>query len=268
MGQSHPLDVSQLRPLLYAQTCRPRRSQSGFVVENRSELPKLLAMKVLLAEDDQRLAEFVADGLRSEGIGVDVVGHGDDCMVLLQTRQYDAALLDIMLPGRDGLGIVKLLRERKNTVPVIILSARGELEDRLQGLNVGADDYLAKPFHLEELVARLKSVWRRGSGQGLSVLTVADLQANLMTREVRRGTRKIALTPQEFALLAFFLRSPGRIRTRSEILDHVWDYQFNPGANLVDVTVRRLRAKIDLHGEVPLLETIRGAGYRMRDSRA
>ena len=221
-------------------------------------------MKLLFAEDDAALAGFTADGLRAEGFTVDVTADGREALTLLSTRSYDAALLDIMLPGRDGLSILKLLRDRRNCVPVLLLTARGELEERLEGLNLGADDYLPKPYHLEELIARLKSIWRRSSGNGLSVLAVADLTVNLMTREVRRGNRRVELTAQEFALLSFLMRSPGRVRTRAEILEHVWDYRFNPGSNLVDVYVRRLRLQIDHTGEVSLIGTVRGAGYRLQ----
>jgi two-component system, OmpR family, response regulator len=168
-----------------------------------------------------------------------------------------------MLPGRDGLSILRNLRERKVAVPVILLTARSELNERIEGLNLGADDYLTKPFFIEELIARIRAVTRRVSGAVQSILSVSDLTVNLLTREVRRGTAKIELTPREFALLEHLMRSPGRVLTRVQICEQVWDYHFDPGTNLVDVYVQRLRKKIDGASGVRLLETIRGVGYRI-----
>ncbi len=172
--------------------------------------------------------------------------------------------LDIMLPGRDGLSILRNLRDRKRSVPVILLTARGELNERLEGLNLGADDYIAKPFFIEELVARLQAVVRRSTGTPQSLLVVEDLTVNLLTREVMRGEQRIELTAREFALLEQLARSPGRVFTRVQICEQVWNYDFDPGTNLVDVYVQRLRKKIDGASPVKLIETIRGVGYRMK----
>ena len=181
------------------------------------------------------------------------------------TRSYDAIVLDVMLPGRSGLEILKMIRAGHNNVPVIIITARGETEDRIEGLDLGADDYLPKPFFVEELIARLRAIWRRSSEAGMSVLSVGTLSANLMKREVVRSGVQIEMTPKEFSLLAFLMRAPGRVLTRTQILEQVWGYHFDPGTNLVDVYIRRLRSKIDIEGEVPLIETLRGVGYRMQD---
>jgi DNA-binding response OmpR family regulator len=173
-------------------------------------------------------------------------------------------VLDIMLPGRDGLSILRNLRERRMAVPVILLTARGELNERLEGLNLGADDYLTKPFFIEELIARLHVVTRRASGASQSILAVGDLTVNLLTREVTRGERKIELTAREFELLEHLARSPGRVLTRAQICERVWNYDFDPGTNLVEVYIQRLRKKVDGEGEPRLIETIRGVGYRMK----
>jgi DNA-binding response OmpR family regulator len=221
-------------------------------------------MKILLVEDEKKIASFVRKGLEAAGFVVDVAAHGDDGFTLATTRPYDAAILDIMLPGRDGLSILRNLRERKSPLPVILLTARSELNERLEGLNLGADDYLAKPFHIEELIARLHAITRRAAGHRQSILAVGDLTLNLLTREVHRAGQKIELTAREFSLLEHLLRSPGRVLTRIEICERVWDYHFDPGTNLVDVYVQRLRKKVD--GDFPekLIETIRGVGYRLR----
>jgi DNA-binding response OmpR family regulator len=221
-------------------------------------------MRILLIEDEKKIASFIRKGLEAQGFAVDVTHHGDDGYLLATTRPYDALVLDIMLPGRDGLSILRNLRERKMSVPVILLTARGELNERLEGLNLGADDYIAKPFFIEELVARLQAVVRRSTGTPQSLLVVEDLTVNLLTREVLRGERRIELTTREFALLEQLARSPGRVFTRVQICEQVWNYDFDPGTNLVDVYVQRLRKKIDGASPVKLIETIRGVGYRMK----
>jgi DNA-binding response OmpR family regulator len=177
---------------------------------------------------------------------------------------FDIVLLDIMLPGRDGLSILRSLRDRKNTVPVILVTARSETNERVEGLNLGADDYIAKPFYMDELLARIQAVLRRTSGERLSLLRAGDLTVNLIAREVRLGTAEILLAPREFSLLEYLMRSPGRVFTRSQILEHVWGYGFDPGTNLVDVCLQRLRAKIDPAGTGSPIETVRGVGYRFR----
>ncbi|HEX5399453.1 MAG TPA: response regulator transcription factor [Verrucomicrobiae bacterium] len=221
-------------------------------------------MKVLVVEDEKKIASFVRKGLEARGFVVEVSSHGDEAILLATTHPYDAAVLDIMLPGRDGLSILRNLRERKIPLPVILLTARSELNERLEGLNLGADDYLTKPFHIEELIARLHAVTRRAAGTSQSLLEVADLKMNLLTRRVTRGGQTIELTAREFSLLEHLMRSPGRVLTRVEICERVWDYNFDPGTNLVEVYVQRLRKKVD--GDFPdkLIETIRGVGYRLR----
>lgn len=223
-----------------------------------------MPVKILVVEDEKKIASFVRKGLEAQGFVVDVSHHGDEGFTLATTRPYDAAVLDIMLPGKDGLSILRNLRDRKNPLPVILLTARSELNERLEGLNFGADDYLTKPFHIEELIARLHAVTRRAAGTSQSVLTVADLTLNLLTREVNRAGRRIELTTREFSLLEHLMRSPGRVLTRIEICERVWEYNFDPGTNLVDVYVQRIRKKVDEEAAVKLIETIRGVGYRIK----
>lgn len=225
-----------------------------------------LPVKILLIEDEKKIASFVRKGLEAQGLLVDVSHCGDEGYSLATTRSYDVLVLDIMLPGRDGLSILRNLRQRKSGLPVILLTARSELNERIEGLNLGADDYLTKPFYMEELIARIQAVARRSTGTPESILEVADLRMNLLTREVRRGQRKIELTAREFALLERFMRAPGRVYTRPHICEQVWDYHFDPGSNLVDVYVQRLRKKIDDDAPVKLIETIRGVGYRMKSN--
>lgn len=221
-------------------------------------------MRILVVEDEKKLAGFVRKGLEEHGFKVTVCHNGDDAHTLLRVEPFDLVVLDIMLPGRDGLSILKNLRERKNTVPVILVTARSETNERVEGLNLGADDYLAKPFYMDELLARIQAVLRRTSGEQLSVLRAADLTVNLLTREVTRGKERIVLPPREFGLLEYLMRSPGRVFTRSQILEHVWGYSFDPGTNLVDVCVQRLRAGIDAAGQESFIEAVRGVGYRFR----
>ncbi|MEC7223854.1 MAG: response regulator transcription factor [Verrucomicrobiota bacterium] len=222
-------------------------------------------MKILLVEDEEEIGGLIKDGLEKEEFSVDYCKDGDSGMEHAMAHSYDAIVLDVMLPGKSGLEILKMVRASQNNVPIIIITARGETEDRIQGLDLGADDYLPKPFFVEELIARLRAIWRRSSETGMSVLNVGTLSANLMTREVIRSGQQIEMTPKEFSLLAFLMRAPGRVLTRTQILEQVWGYHFDPGTNLVDVYIRRLRSKIDFEGEIPLIETLRGVGYRMQD---
>jgi DNA-binding response OmpR family regulator len=224
-------------------------------------------VKILVIEDEKKIAAFIRKGLEEAGFVVDVSHHGDEGFTLATTRPYDALVLDIMLPGKDGLSILRSLRGRKMTLPVLLLTARGELNERLEGLNLGADDYLTKPFFIEELIARLHVVTRRASGAGQSILAVEDLTVNLLTREVTRAGREIELTAREFALLESLMRSPGRVLTRAQICEQVWNYNFDPGTNLVEVYVQRLRRKVDGDAPVKLIETIRGVGYRMKPAK-
>ncbi len=223
-------------------------------------------VRVLVVEDEKKIASFIRKGLESAGFAVDVCHNGDEGYELAVTRPYDVMVLDIMLPGRDGLSILRSIRERKIPLPIILLTARTEPNERVEGLNLGADDYLTKPFFIEELVARIHAVTRRSTGASQSVLAVGDLSMDLLTREVRRGGRRIDLTPREFALLECLMRAPGRVLTRVQLLERVWGYNFDPGTNIVDVYVQRVRAKVDRDSDAKLIETIRGVGYRIRTS--
>jgi len=221
-------------------------------------------MRILVVEDERKIAGFIRQGLEEQGFAVESCSNGDDAFTLATTRPYDAIVLDIMLPGRDGLSILRGLRERKNAVPVVLLTARSTLNERIEGLNLGADDYLTKPFYIEELIARIHAVTRRAHEGQLSLLQIGDLTVNLMTRKVRRSEREIELTTREFGLLERLMSAPGRVFTRTQLLEHVWGYDFDPETNLVDVNIRRLRRKIDEEPELSLIETVRGVGYRIR----
>ncbi len=225
-------------------------------------------MKLLVVEDDKKLGGFLRKGLEAQGFVVDLSADGDEGFTLATTRSYDAVVLDIMLPGRDGLSILRNLRERHLTVPVILLTARSALNERLDGLNRGADDYLTKPFYLEELVARLHALLRRASGRPQNVLQHGDLTVDLLTREVRRGAEAVELTAREFALLTCLMRSPGRTFTRAQICEHVWNYHFDPGTNLVDVYVQHLRKKLGHEPNRPVIETVRSVGYRIPEEKS
>lgn len=219
-------------------------------------------MKVLVVEDERKIAAMVRKALEAAGFVVDHSADGHEAFTLATTRPYDAIVLDIMVPGRDGLSILRQLREQKNPVPTLLLTARSSLNERVEGLNLGADDYLAKPFYTEELIARLHAILRRKSGDQLSLLQSGELVVNLITREVRVAGQLVELTAREFALLTCLMRSPGRVFTRTQLCEHVWNYHHDPGTNLVDVYVQRVRKKIGDTGELPMIETVRGVGYR------
>ncbi len=219
-------------------------------------------MRILVVEDEEKISGFVRRGLEERGFSVDVCERGDEAYEQIQSHPYDAVVLDIMLPGRDGLSVLRGLRQEKNAVPVILLTARSGLDERVEGLNLGADDYLAKPFFVEELVARIHAVVRRASGTEQSVMRAKDLSVNLLTREVRRGDAAITLTSREFNLLEYLMRSPGRVLTRTQIIEHVWGYHFDPSTNLVDVHIQRLRKKLAPSEPNRYIETLRGVGYR------
>lgn len=221
-------------------------------------------MKILVVEDDRKIASFVQKGLKEQGYVVDVCDNGGDGYDLASSEAHDVILLDIMLPGRDGLSILRGLREQKNTVPVILLTARSALDERVEGLNLGADDYLPKPFFMEELIARIIAVSRRASGEQLSVIHHGELTLNLITREVRRGEDVLDLTSRELNMLELLMRSPGRIYSRTQLLENIWGYDFDPQTNVVDVYVRRVRGKIDAKEAPSFIETVRGVGYRFR----
>lgn len=218
-----------------------------------------------MVEDDKKTAAFVGKALRAEGFAVDLLHTGDDALAAVEATPFDAIVLDIMLVGRDGLSVLKQMRGRKNQTPVLLLSARGEVNEKVEGLNAGAEDYLPKPFALEELVARVRALVRRGGDVKLAVLRVADLTLDTISRRAERAGRKIDLTTREYRLLEFLMRSAGRVCSRMLILEKVWDYDFDPGSNLVDVYVAKLREKIDAGSEVKLLHSVRGEGYVMKE---
>lgn len=221
-------------------------------------------MKILVIEDEKKIANLLQKGLREQGYTVDLSHDGNDGLERASAQPYDAIILDIMLPGRDGLSVLRKLRERKVTTPVLVLTARGEVNERVEGLNAGADDYLAKPFAMDELVARLRALMRRVTGENISFYKVADLSMNLVSREVIRGTRKITLAAREFRLLEHLMRSPEQVLTRTQIIERVWEYHFDPGTNLVDVYIQRLRRKVDDGEDVKLIQTVRGVGYAIK----
>jgi DNA-binding response OmpR family regulator len=223
-------------------------------------------MRVLVVEDEKKTAAFVRKALQAEGFAVDVCHNGEEAWSAARMTPFDAIVLDIMLPGRDGLSVLRQLRGRQNTTPVLLLSARGEVNERVEGLNAGADDYLPKPFVIAELVARVRALGRRGSDSRLAILQVGDLSLDTISHQAQRGGMKIELTAREYRLLEFLMRSAGRICGRMAILEKVWDYDFDPGSNLVDVNVMRLREKIDENFEAKLLHTIRGLGYMIKAS--
>ena len=223
-------------------------------------------MRILVVEDEKKTASFIRKALQAEGFAVDVCGNGDDALAAAAATPFDALVLDIMLPGRDGLSVLSQLRERKNATPVLLLSARGEVNERVAGLNAGADDYLPKPFVIAELVARVRALVRRGGDNKSTVLRLADLALDTISHEVKRGNVKIELTVREYRLLEFLLRNTGRICGRMSIIEKVWDYDFDPGTNLVDVYVKRLREKIDDGFEPKLLHTVRGIGYVLKEN--
>jgi len=222
-------------------------------------------MRVLVVEDEKKTASFIRRALQAEGFAVDTCANGNDALAAAGSTPFDVLVLDIMLPGRDGLSVLRQLRDRKVAVPVLLLSARGEVNERVEGLNAGADDYLPKPFELAELVARVRALTRRGGENKSPLLRVADLTLDTLTRKAQRGDREIELTTREYRLLEFLMRSPGRLCGRMMILEKVWDYDFDPGSNLVDVYLMRLREKIDAGFDRKLLHTVRGAGYMLKE---
>lgn len=223
-------------------------------------------MHVLFVEDEIKIAQFVNAGLREHGFVVDYCDNGDQGYGLAISNEYDVVVLDIMVPGKDGLSILKSLRRARRNVPVILLTARNELDDRLEGLNLGADDYLAKPFFVEELVARIQAVVRRSAGDRQHLLGIGPLKLDCLTREVTCNQHSVELTTREFNLLEYLMRSPGRVFTRTQVLEHVWGYDFNPSTNVVDVCVQRIRKKLDPIGGAGWIESVRGVGYRFRQS--
>jgi len=226
-------------------------------------------MRILLVEDDIKIASFIIKGLKSAGYAVDHASDGEEGLDLALTEPYDMAVIDIMLPKRDGLSLIKQLREQKVNTPALILSAKGSVDDRVKGLETGADDYLTKPFAFSELLARVQALIRRASGvSDPTRLTVGDLSVNLLTREVIREGKNIVLQPLEFSLLEYLMRHAGRIVSKTMIMEHVWDYHFDPQTNVVEARISRLRDKIDNGFEKKLIHTIRGVGYVLKETQS
>jgi two-component system, OmpR family, response regulator len=221
-------------------------------------------MRLLIVEDERKTAALLSAKLREEGFEVTCVGDGKDGLEKALVGEFDALLVDIMLPSLDGLSLVRQLRVGSDSTPIIMLSARGEVEQRVEGLDAGADDYLPKPFAMSELMARLRSLLRRNSQQKPAVLSVADLTFDQSSRETRRGGKRIELSARESLLLECLLRAEGSVVSRRDIITAVWEYDFDPGTNLVDVYVRRLRDKIDRDFPLALIQTVRGLGYALR----
>ena len=227
-----------------------------------------MTMRILVIEDEARTADFIERGLKEKGHAVDVCRTGPEGLSFAQGGEHDAIILDRMLPQMDGLTILKTLRAEDNQTPAIILSALGQIDHRVEGLKAGSDDYLVKPFAFSELLARLEAIVRRRDPRAAeqTELKVDDLRLDLEKRRAFRGAREIDLLPREFAILEYMMRNAGRPVTRTMLLNHVWDYQFEPQANVVDVHISRLRRKIDAAGERPRIETLRGEGYRIRSA--
>ena len=222
-------------------------------------------MRVLVVEDERKVANFIRQGLEEEGHTVEVAEDGADALDrLLASVPYDLVVLDVMLPRRDGLSVLKALRDKQVSTPVLLLTARDAVADKVAGLDLGADDYLTKPFAFDEFLARVRALLRRQAGQAAPALRLEDLTLDPATRGVSRGSRSIGLTTREFALLEYFMRNAGRVLTRPMIAEHVWAVDFDRESNVIDVYVGYLRRKIDGPGERPLLHTVRGAGYVLR----
>ncbi len=224
-------------------------------------------MKILVIEDDTTTGAYIADGLREEGHSVDLVTNGSEGLIQATVTPYDVLIVDRMLPGIDGITLIKTLRGAKNYTPVLVLTSLGGVDDRIEGLNSGADDYLVKPFAFGELSARIAAIGRRPQMQDEpTVLRVADLEMNLLTRKVTRAGQVLDLMPREFSLLEHLLRRKGRVQTRTMLMEAVWDIHFDPMTNVVDTHISRLRAKLDRPFPRELIETVRGSGYRISDA--
>ncbi|MDQ7011033.1 MAG: heavy metal response regulator transcription factor [Mariprofundaceae bacterium] len=222
-------------------------------------------MKILVVEDEERVAQFIQKGLKEEGHAVDVSYDGEDGGFLAEVNDYDLIILDLMLPKKNGLAVCREIRERGVATPVLMLTARDSVEDKVRGLDAGADDYLAKPFAFEELLARVRALLRRRSETKTPTLKMADLELDPISRRVTRSGQAIRLTTKEYALLEYLLRNPKKVLSRTLIGEHVWDMNFDPESNVIDVYVSHLRAKVDKGFEPPLIHTLRGQGYILTD---
>ena len=222
-------------------------------------------MRILIVEDEVKLAALLKRGLEREGMAVDLAGDGEDGVVRATATDYDAIVLDLMLPGIDGFEVCRRLRLAQVESPVLMLTARDSVRDRVAGLDAGADDYLTKPFSYAELLARLRALFRRGRGRRAPELRAGPLRLDPASRRVWRGDEEIELSPKEFAVLEVFMRRPGEVLSRFELLEHAWDYDYENRSNVVDAYVRLLRAKVDRPFGAAAIETVRGAGYRLRE---
>jgi len=222
-------------------------------------------MRILIVEDERQIAAFLERGLKEEGYAIDVVYNGNDALDWAAAVEYDGIVLDVMLPGRDGFSVCRELRARGSKTPVLMLTARDTVDDRVTGLDIGADDYLVKPFAFKELVARLRAVTRRQTDTRSVELQVGDLTLNTLTHTAQRGEHRIELTAKEYNLLEFLMRNPNRVLTRTQIAEHVWNLDFLSESNVVDVYIRYLRRKIDGDTDLKLIKTVRGSGYLISD---
>ena len=224
-------------------------------------------MRLLLIEDDEKIAAFIKKGFKAEGFAVDHASEGSAGLDLALSEPYDVAIVDIMLPGVDGLSLIGQMRREKIMTPVIILSAKGAIDDRVRGLQIGGDDYLSKPFAFSELLARVQALIRRASGAKEPMrLAVGDLSIDMLSREVRRGGMRIDLQPLEYSLLEYLMRNAGRVVSKTMIMEHVWDYHFDPQTNVVEARICRLRDKVDKAFDEKLIHTVRGVGYVLRQN--
>jgi heavy metal response regulator len=222
-------------------------------------------MRILVVEDEKKVARFIQQGLEEEHYTVDVAHDGEAGLQLAASENYDLLILDVMLPRKSGLELIREFRARKGAAPALMLTAKGTIEDKVAGLDSGADDYLTKPFAFAELLARVRSLLRRSSKEKSTVLAIADLDLDTVSHKARRGQRSIELTAKEYSLLEYFLRNRDRVLSRTIIAEHIWDYNFDTGTNIIDVYVNHLRNKIEIPGERKLIHTVRGVGYVMKE---
>jgi two-component system OmpR family response regulator len=236
--------------------------------ERPGSLAREVEVRILVVEDSPRMANLLARGLEEEGYSVDAVSSGEDAVQYARSAPYDAILLDVMLPRGDGFEVCQQLRVEGNRTPVLMLTARDSVMDRVAGLDAGADDYLTKPFSFQELFARVRALIRRGPSAQPAVLEVGDLSLDPARHEVRRGEREVTLTAKEFALLEYFMRNAGQVLSRRQLIEHAWDFAYDGDSNVLDVYVRYLREKVDRPFGRASIETVRGVGYKLRDERA
>jgi two-component system OmpR family response regulator len=243
----------------------PQEKYMNTVANYQQHSKNEAGMRILVVEDDSKIASFVVNGLKQSGFAVDHCLDGEEALILARNTSYDAAVIDIMLPKMDGLSLLRTLRQERIRLPVIILSAKASVDDRVKGLQAGGDDYLTKPFAFSELLARVQALIRRATQTSEPTrLVVGELELDLLTREARREGKTIDLQAREFSLLEYLMRSTGRVVTKTMILEHVWDYSFDPQTNVVDVLVHRLRSKVDKDFSKKMIHTLRGVGYVLK----